>query len=87
MLELKGVDSVSLWKWNFTVKGKGKMMFLSRYKSTERFSKAFEGFRITNTIDFKWNLCSYHFQRPCDPLSSQEEKQKGKSWQNITKRF
>jgi len=53
--------------------------------STERFSKVFEGFRIMNPIDFKWNLCSYYFQRPHDPLCSQEEKQKGKSWQKYCK--
>lgn len=63
------------------------VMFVSRRISTEKFSKAFEEFRITNPIDVKWYLFSYHFQRPCDPLCSQEEEQKGKSWQNIAKRF
>lgn len=74
--ELKSTDTLSLRKWNFTFKGKGKMMFLSRCISTERFSKALEGFRITNPIDFEWNLCSHHFQSCYDLLYSQEVKNK-----------
>lgn len=39
--------------------------------------KGIEGFRITNSIDFKQNICC-SFQRPCEPLSSQEEGKKKK---------
>lgn len=36
-LELKSVDSLSLGKWNFSVKGKAKLMLLSRHISSEVF--------------------------------------------------
>lgn len=76
ILVLKSTDSLSLQKWNSSFRGKGKAILLSRYTSTERFSKALEGFRITNPIDFEWNLCSHHFQSSYDLLYSQEVKNK-----------
>lgn len=56
---------------------KGEDDVLVKVYTHREIFKCIEGFRITNSVDFKQNTCC-SFQRPCDPLSSQEEEKKKK---------